>query len=564
MRKNIFTYAKKLRKVAATCRTFPHLAIHCRGFEAFLFLVFAFAPLNETCAEPSLKSTSAQFSSKASVKHPIFQASASVKSKSYSFDEEEDFALLEPTVFLKLNLNNLKLTPKSSLTENEQYAESKHSPAVRLHFPIIIPVVAFAGNLSLSGCFKEINSPALPQSSSPFKHFSGTVKELSVSKAAPSTEPKPFAQFYQLDAGKLFSFKNAKLNFSFFSDIDENFAFSLNSSVPFKREKGTPPPLVKNISFSGSMYNFLVSHENSSWFSSKSFFPEERRLFLSSSFGLSMNNPFAAFLNKPTSSKFLEAKVHANLYQTSFSPEGTFKTEMTLFGKNKSLSAAFFTVFDLPLTVFDTPLPGDGAANSTTIDIFTPTGKELNTLFQFFLAPEMTFFSSDNGIKTRLGASFQFDEKTTEKLLRANIGFETKTKKFRIKMSTGIKDVNFIENEESSTDSGNESRSPMLDFEKAAIQGSSNFSLLFYPFVKANFSASSGIMESETQNRAPFKGSISVSAVPDFKKHLTLKAAISFKENEPYISYVSTGASWNYKVKCLSLSASATIKFSFQ
>ena len=176
----------------------------------------------------------------------------------------------------------------------------------------------------------------------------------------------------------------------------------------------------------------------------------------------------------------------------------------------------------------------------------------------------MTFFSSDNGIKTRLGASFQFDEKTTEKLLRANIGFETKTKKFRIKMSTGIKDVNLIENEESSTDSGNESRSPMLDFEKAVLQGSSNFSLLFYPFVKANFSASSGIMETESQSRAPFKGSFSVSAVPDFKKHLTLKAAISFKENEPYISNVSTGASWNYKVKCLSLSASATIKFSFQ
>ena len=596
------------------------------------------APEKETCTFQNTTNISLNFTG--------FSAAADIKTKKLTAGSDKkssasesplsgetfsdiDNIFLKPSFQLKINFKEFPgegTQSAGSGTISSQAAVSNTSGSAGC-FPSIpfTPAVFQAGTLNLSGAFSEINSPFLKQSSSGFYHVSANPLKLTASKASPSSNPKPLAQFYTVDFSPFFegtykSHKDSKegrktnLSFSFYSSIDSdycpcetNYAASTCLQSDSKASK---------IGFSASFFGYNLEQQNNNWFSELPYFPLQRRFF---------SNLSAAFSNS-----FLKTKTSVNFYQGLKNQDAlTIKTEASISGNFASLSFGFFTTA-LPSEVFSglQDLHGtqdlhDLQPDSSWSKIFlTPSGKKIRPERQFSISPEFTFFTTRHPSRTKIGFFVLYDEKLTsgagsqntvsstntktgteesgteesetEKTLKISAGFETKTKKLLYKGSFALQNIQVFVQESWSRDFP-------LNFDSLQFSGNAAVSMKTYPYLKTGFSfqatrkysgPSSEISDTHENNPSEehaagsenisAKYSFSFSLLPEKTKSLSVSGSLKFKstiQNSIYgengatseksaekdfsIDSIKAAVSWTCRCKKMNLNLSGALKASF-
>ncbi|MCQ2583066.1 MAG: hypothetical protein MJ160_04065 [Treponema sp.] len=192
---------------------------------------------------------------------------------------------------------------------------------VNLFFNVIFPsqkkikLTTKTGNLTTSGSFSKISSPALSSSISPFSKASTKVSIIETGFSGRTVFSKPIAFFQQID------FSSTSINA--ITDENQNYAaFSIKSQ--FQNETKTK----FNFSVTGGIYHF-DSKIPDSWFSQNLFYPEMNVLALNAQGGISFGGFSTIF--------------HTNLYNSPWGQINfSFRNEILLNKKNFSFSLSQF------------------------------------------------------------------------------------------------------------------------------------------------------------------------------------------------------------------------------
>ncbi len=389
---------------------------------------------------------------------------------------------------------------------------------------------------------------------------------------------------------------------SFFSDIEENYAFNSNFSIFAGQVKS-------GLSFSG--FSYTISNQKASWFSQYQFFPPQRRFFMSSD--LSFSSPF--FNSKNTLNSYQKSAFLDKLPGLSFKSENEISFPKIAFAfKNITQKSViqkdegyFYTDFFF------------GFFTSGESYFFTPKGKVISPERDFFISPQfnlllpsyktktkISFFAllqekaqnehfvtspdgwedskagtSEEGDDIFLGESFGAENKENEtkpedsdnsddsdnseelllqnsggtsssKNLKISFGCENKNSKFLFKFSFLAKNIFLTEKE------------PLFLWEKAEISANSSTAQLFYPYFKGSLSFSGKKLWKEDE-KSQLKYKASLSALPDRKKEICLSGSVDFKsQGENFeLSAIKAGISWNHAFTNFKINLTGNLKIVF-
>ncbi|MCR5401130.1 MAG: hypothetical protein K6E78_05985 [Treponema sp.] len=414
---------------------------------------------------------------------------------------------------------------------------------------------------------------------------------------------------------------------SFFSDIEENYAFNSNFSIFAGQVKS-------GLSFSGFYYT--ISNQKASWFSQYQFFPPQRRFFMSSD--LSFSSPFfnskntlnsyqkSAFLDKMPGLSFKSeneisfpkiAFTFKNITQKSISQKNGAQinvtqksdtqeniTQKSVIQKNEGY---FYTDFFF------------GFFTSGESYFFTPKGKVISPERDFFISPQfnlllpsyktktkISFFAllqekaqneyfvtspagwenskagtSEEGDDILLGESFGAENKenetkpedsddsedpdNSEELLLQNGGGTSNSKNLKISFGCENKNAKFLF--KFSFLAKNillTEKEPLFLWEKAEISANSSTAQLFYPYFKGGLSFSGKKLWKEDE-KSQLKYKASLSALPDRKKEICLSGSVDFKsQGENFeLSAIRAGISWNHTFTNCKINLTGNLKIVF-